>query len=410
MSSFSPQSIGVRALCLCATLFSAAVVPAQNKLPKPGSVAPALHLSSLIGAPAGTSTELPHGKTIVLEFWATWCAPCLGEIPAINALAHSLDPSRVQFISITDEDPAKIQRFLKTHPIAGWVGIDSSGVFDRYGVITRPATIVIGPDGKIVSNNITPDHLSRADLLAIAAGKSHHASATSSTAIASQVNKAQQAAMTQQFADSGAGSTQNALFALTITPASGTDTHVYHLGPQSIQILDGSVKSLLIFGLDIPEARLTLDEKSLPDKRYNLSVNAGDAPPDALASAIELAIASGTRVHISHHRAEEDVLLLKPASAQAATPTEALPHGVAYFDPRKDNLLMLGALPEDVAAAAEDAAGIAVIADAPGTPACNGQFHVARGDRQALTSALQSHCGLTLTPGRRTVDRIAVTP
>jgi thiol-disulfide isomerase/thioredoxin len=394
-------------------IFGTIGVFAQSNLnlPKPGGIAPALHLTNLLGAPIGVSPELPHGKAVVLEFWATWCAPCLGEIPAINALAKSVDPAKVQFISITDEDPAKIDHFLKTHPISGWVGIDAGGsVFERYGVISRPATIVIGPDGKVISNSLRPDQLSANQLLAIANGRSHHIAATAPPAkITSDVTKAQTQAIGQQFAAAGAGEAQTALFAISVNLARGTETHVYHFGPQSIEILDASVKSLLNFGLNYPETRITLDEGDFGDKRYNLSIHADDVPSDELASAVELAITSGTHARITHHREEEDVLLLHPLGSNpaAANPSK---QGVAFFDPKKDNVTMLRALPEDIASAAEDVAGLAVVAEAPGVPPCDGTFPVAKGDRDALKSALERQCGLTLTPGRRTIDRITVTP
>ena len=86
---------------------------------------------------------------MVLEFWATWCAPCIGEITAINNLVKSVDPSKVQFISITDEDAKSVENFLTKKHISGWVGIDSSSkTFERYGVASRPVTIVIDPGAK----------------------------------------------------------------------------------------------------------------------------------------------------------------------------------------------------------------------------------------------------------------------
>src|SRR6202023_3997679 len=74
--------------------------------PKIGTPAPPLIFSELLQAPSGARTDWPSlkGKVVVLEFWATWCSPCIASIPHINDLVASLDPARFQLISIDEED------------------------------------------------------------------------------------------------------------------------------------------------------------------------------------------------------------------------------------------------------------------------------------------------------------------
>ena len=57
-------------------------------------------------APAGSKADWASlkGKVVVLEFWATWCSPCVASLPHLNQLVESLDPAKFQFISIDDED------------------------------------------------------------------------------------------------------------------------------------------------------------------------------------------------------------------------------------------------------------------------------------------------------------------
>jgi thiol-disulfide isomerase/thioredoxin len=139
--------------------------------PTAGQPAPPLTFTQLYGAPDGTKTDWPSfkGKVVVLEFWATWCAPCIAEIPHLNEFATSLAASNVQFISVDDEDPAVVKDFIAKKHMEGWVGVSKS-VFDDYGVQARPTTIVIDTEGRIAAIT-SPGQLQKDQLVALAAGK-----------------------------------------------------------------------------------------------------------------------------------------------------------------------------------------------------------------------------------------------
>ena len=142
--------------------------------PEKGTPAPPLDSLKLLQAPLGTKADWPSlkGKVVVLEFWATWCSPCVASLPHLNQLVESLDPAKFQFISIDDEDQKAVETFLTRKKMSGWVGVDASGgVFNRYGITSRPTTIIVDGNGKIVA--VTEiDSVSAADLRAVAAGKS----------------------------------------------------------------------------------------------------------------------------------------------------------------------------------------------------------------------------------------------
>ena len=90
---------------VAAVLSLACALQSQAATPAVGQPAPLLTFTQLYGAPEGTKTDWPSlkGKVVVLEFWATWCAPCIAEIPHLNEFATSLAASNVQFISVDDE-------------------------------------------------------------------------------------------------------------------------------------------------------------------------------------------------------------------------------------------------------------------------------------------------------------------
>ena len=139
---------------------------------KVGSPAPPLTLKNVLQAPEeahGTWEEL-RGKAVVVEFWATWCGPCVDDIPHLNELAEKFASRPLQFISVTDEtDVELVKQFLADHPIRGWVAFDAEeSTFKRYDIGGRPLTLLVDGAGivRAVTNpiSVTPQVLE--DLLA----------------------------------------------------------------------------------------------------------------------------------------------------------------------------------------------------------------------------------------------------
>ncbi|MEN6606213.1 MAG: TlpA disulfide reductase family protein, partial [Bryobacteraceae bacterium] len=138
-----------------------------------GSPAPPLMLSQLMQAPLGVvgTWEALKGNVVVLEFWATWCGGYRAQIPHLNKLQKRFRNKPVQFLSITDEEPGIVQRFLKNHPISGWIGLDSNEqTFNRYGVIGRPVTVLVDASG-VVRGIGSPSDLTKEIIGDLLAGK-----------------------------------------------------------------------------------------------------------------------------------------------------------------------------------------------------------------------------------------------
>ncbi len=135
--------------------------------------APPLTLASLMQAPSGTDTtwDALRGNVVVVEFWATWCDGCREQIPHLNRLEEQFRNHPVRFISLTDEEPGIVQRFLKDYPISGWVGLDSNAqTFKRYGINGRPTTVLVDAAG-VLRGIGNPSDLTGETLENLLAGK-----------------------------------------------------------------------------------------------------------------------------------------------------------------------------------------------------------------------------------------------
>jgi uncharacterized protein (TIGR03435 family) len=138
-----------------------------------GDPAPPLHVEKLLQTPpdAKVDWESLKGKVIVLDFWATWCSPCVAAIPHMNQLAKELTHQPVVFISITDDDEDRLKSFLKTTPMKSWIGIDSNREnWARFSVSSISHAIIIGPDGRVKAVTL-PENISAQALRDVLEGK-----------------------------------------------------------------------------------------------------------------------------------------------------------------------------------------------------------------------------------------------
>ncbi|MGQ0561552.1 MAG: TlpA family protein disulfide reductase [Gemmatimonadota bacterium] len=115
-----------------------------------GSRAPAFSALTLDGDTF--SIEAARGKVIVLNVWATWCAPCLAEMPALERLHQKFRGRPVEVIAVSaDLDPAPIEPFVEQLGLTFPVIHDRERVLEnRYLVHGLPTTFVIDTEGRIV--------------------------------------------------------------------------------------------------------------------------------------------------------------------------------------------------------------------------------------------------------------------
>ncbi len=99
-----------------------------------------------------------RGKTVFLNFWATWCPPCIEEMPSLRRLHRKLS-SHPEFVFLavsTDEDWEPVRRFFEREPAEFPVLLDAKGVLaKRYGTTKFPETYVIR-DGRVLGLIVGP--------------------------------------------------------------------------------------------------------------------------------------------------------------------------------------------------------------------------------------------------------------
>ena len=128
--------------------------------------APDVGLSELMQAPRSYLRALSelHGQVVVIDFWATWCHPCVETIPHLNKMADKFAGKPVVFLSVTTDDREKVERFLRSHPMKPWIGLDTDGVMSRaFTVKEIPQTFVIDPYGRIALR-VSPSWLYASDI------------------------------------------------------------------------------------------------------------------------------------------------------------------------------------------------------------------------------------------------------
>jgi peroxiredoxin len=102
----------------------------------------------------------PHdfgGKLLLVNFWATWCPPCVEEIPALNAMARELGPKGLVILAVSqDADVNAYKQFLARMPLAfASVRDPSKDVQLKYGTIQIPESYLIDRNGKVVEKFVS---------------------------------------------------------------------------------------------------------------------------------------------------------------------------------------------------------------------------------------------------------------
>ena len=121
------------------------------EIPKAPTLAPEFELKD----PAGKQLSLRElrGKVVFLNFWATWCAPCIEEMPAMEKLHQELEKDGLVILAVNfQESPERVKEFFTKHNLTFTALLDRDGkVSELYQAWALPVSVVINKDGKIAA-------------------------------------------------------------------------------------------------------------------------------------------------------------------------------------------------------------------------------------------------------------------
>jgi thiol-disulfide isomerase/thioredoxin len=137
-----------RATCVLLSLLGMLLGATSALAVVEGEPAPVFDAPAL-GGSGSVSLDDHRGKVVYLDFWASWCPPCLESLPQIDRLSKAFPEDAFQVLAVNvDSKPKKALKFLKRNPVGYPSASDPKGVLPkRYGLKTMPTSYLIDQRG-----------------------------------------------------------------------------------------------------------------------------------------------------------------------------------------------------------------------------------------------------------------------
>ena len=135
-------------------------VPGGVAVARRGEPLPAVHVAALDGDPIHLPADFA-GRPLLVNVWASWCGPCLKEMPELDRYARGQGEAGVRVLGLALDEPQAVRGFLQRVPVAYPQAIDAPGPADAgvrlgnpKGVL--PYSILVSADGRLLKQKIGP--------------------------------------------------------------------------------------------------------------------------------------------------------------------------------------------------------------------------------------------------------------
>ena len=164
MSKTNLVKLALLVLFLAGALFFA-FYQGPRRMVGPGDQAPDFSLPTLSGGSLALRDF--RRQVVVVNFWATWCPPCVDETPGLEKFAEQMRNSGVVVIGVSeDHDRTALDRFVTNYHITYAIAQDlDQAVAARYGTFKYPESYIIGRDGRIARKIVGAIDWQNPDLL-----------------------------------------------------------------------------------------------------------------------------------------------------------------------------------------------------------------------------------------------------
>ena len=147
-----PRALRAAALLLVA--FAAGCT--RDAGPKTGDLMPDFVLPLLDGSVQKLGNY--RGKVVLVNLWATWCPPCIEELPLLNRIQETYGPRGLVVLGLAgDDEPQRVRDFIAKNPVSFDILLDVGGeVGTRYGITGYPETFIVDREGRLKQKIVGP--------------------------------------------------------------------------------------------------------------------------------------------------------------------------------------------------------------------------------------------------------------